>query len=671
MLPDVSGPVILLADVSQPGRAVAETQTVGLLSGVPMVTAADIGQVYGTAVDPGSEVATEKPRAPDVFLAATSAYGLWIVAGPSDGANAREGEPQPIDRGTPGAIWAPGQFGTSKGGGPGTIWKVDGTTGNVKLFADIALDGVKNRGPGLGQLAYDSRTRQLFASDRQTGMIHRLSMSGAELGFYDHGVDGRPGKGFTPLPRDRTIDTMAAFGRTRPTANARLGFPAAPSPAHPDFRPAVPGTWGFAADERHVWGLAVYGDRLIYGVAEGPSIWSVGLRIDGTFASDTRREFELNGVPPGSQIPRIDFDAAGNMCITVLAGNTAVDPQSVVAGKPRATPSAVLRYRRQTSGNVGAPSIWSPDAEDLTEAAETGDLRPTGGLAIGYGIGPDGRIDPASCGGSVWIVAESGATGTPVLLGWSGPALAGGGQPNHVAQLTTGEAKARPVGSLTMVAPCAAPRQTGGIITTPGRPPELLPPRQTVPAPDQQTAALVSPAPPGSNAARPQSGGQPSADRSPVMQGAGSQGQIARPPPCMALTGARFQCIGNAWELDVNLGDRAGKGLDSLKISSLSSNSPLEPGLQRRATPSDPFRIRFEAVPSGSLVPIDVCLFDLAASLSGRRYRCCRAELQVELPAEPCGGLAPLQQPGPPGATPPGTQVPGSQVPGSQAPGKQ
>ena len=114
--------------------------------------ARDIGQVYGVALDregglqPGA-------RPPNIYLAATSAYGLSIVGPAGESRKAR------LERGAPGTEWGAGAFGTALGGGPGSIWKIDGATGRASLFADIRLDGIGNSGPALGQLAFDPRTR--------------------------------------------------------------------------------------------------------------------------------------------------------------------------------------------------------------------------------------------------------------------------------------------------------------------------------------------------------------------------------------------------------------------------------------------------------------------------------------------------------------------------------
>lgn len=679
MLPDVTGSVIVFADLSRPassatGPSASGTPpnlTPGSSIGTLLVTAGDIGQVYGAAVDPGSEVANETPRAPDLYLAATSAYGLPIVATGADLSRpVTPSDAQVLERGAPGATWAPGLFGTPKGGGPGAIWKVDGMTGRVTLFAEIALDGVKNRGPGLGQLAFDRRTRQLFVSDRQTGMIHRLSMSGAELGFFDHGVQGRSAQGLRPVAHRLAPGSSDPASPRSPSIS-----PAGVLPANPEFRPAAPDTWGLAVAGRHVWGLAVFGDRLFYAVAEGPSIWSVGIRIDGTFARDSRREIEVRGAPAGSHVPAIDFDAGGNLYVVVLAGITAVDLQSIAQGSPRPTPSAVLRYRAQPV-TAGVSPRWSQDPGNLTAAAETSNRVPVGAMALGYGVDPSGGIELASCGGSLWITAatrtdsSSRAGWTTALIGWSGSALAQSGAPTGAAPFAAGDTKVTIAGSLAIVDPCAAPRQAGGSMTLAGRLPELRPPQRIFPVSEGQTAALPN-EPPGSSTTRPRSDIDGRSSQAAPQAGSqntdgagnGSPGprpeeRIPAPPACMSLAGVRFLCVGNAWELDLSLADKAGKGLDSLKVSSLSPNSLVEPGLQRRLSPADPFRIRFDTAAPGSLVPIDICLFDMTASLSGQRYRCCRAELRVELPTEPCGALALNQPPPTPGAAVPGMQRP-------------
>ena len=57
-----------------------------------------------------------------------------------------------------------------------------------------AAGGVKNSGPGIGGLAFDPASRTLYASDLDTGLIHRLSVAngGTDQGQFDYGVTARP-----------------------------------------------------------------------------------------------------------------------------------------------------------------------------------------------------------------------------------------------------------------------------------------------------------------------------------------------------------------------------------------------------------------------------------------------------------------------------------------------
>ena len=139
--------------------------------------AKDVGQVFGVALDDAAQ--------PNIYLAATSVFGLNIVK------RGRDGQPERMKKGGPGAGWMKGQFGLDLQGGPGAIYKIDGRTGAPTLFANVTLDGVPNAAAGLGNLAYDAAHKQLFVSDLYTGMIHRFDLDGKELSHYDHGVTGR------------------------------------------------------------------------------------------------------------------------------------------------------------------------------------------------------------------------------------------------------------------------------------------------------------------------------------------------------------------------------------------------------------------------------------------------------------------------------------------------
>ena len=115
------------------------------------VFAKDTGQVFGVALD-------DQPAA-NIYLAATSVFGLNLAGRGADGL------PERRKVGGPGAGWMKGQFGLDLQGDPGSIYKVDGTTGVVTLFAKVMLDGVPNPGPALGNLVYDAAHKQIFVSD--------------------------------------------------------------------------------------------------------------------------------------------------------------------------------------------------------------------------------------------------------------------------------------------------------------------------------------------------------------------------------------------------------------------------------------------------------------------------------------------------------------------------
>ena len=155
---------------------------------------------------------------PNIYLGATSAFGLQIVLPDSDG----DGRPERVQNGHANAEWMPGQFGP--GGGPGSLWKVDGETGEISLFTTIAA----NTGAAIGDLVYDPSTRQFFASDLDTGLIYRLAAGMASSYRYL-----RPRRHRAPgdEPRSRVADDGSAMSITDPGVQHR-GTPAS-SGHHP------------------------------------------------------------------------------------------------------------------------------------------------------------------------------------------------------------------------------------------------------------------------------------------------------------------------------------------------------------------------------------------------------------------------------------------------------
>jgi hypothetical protein len=596
-------PVVRIFDLMSVKALTANQKT-----NTPLVQAKAIGQVYGIAIEAGNPGSGP----PKIYVAATSAYGLPVVArvGAEETLNA-------LSRGAPGAEWAPGLFGTSKEGGPGSVWKIDGATGELTLFADIRLDGVHNSGPGLGQLAFDPRTRQLFVSDLDTGMIHRLSMKGAELGYWDHGVQGRPAR------------KLAAVSDDKRRANITSGA----------FDPTNPGTWGFTDIRRKVWGIVVRTDRLYYAVSEGPQIWSVGLKVDGAFAGDARFEFEVPGLSDDAEIPQIRFDRDGNMYVAVLGGSTV---QHDHGKNGRRNYGRILRFKRQP-GSPDANPRWEKEYQQLPVGNSNSAQAAL--LDLAYGLGDTGDIDKSNCRGTLWT---SGLKAQPdqksldqqFMLAWR----IGSPDDRSVSIADLDSDRTFPVpGSLAMLAPCDRGEDSFGIAGYHGPPLEVRPPTWDTPLSEPDAghppASGHPSAPGGTSPATPPSTSPPTSppQSAETQSGVSSPGFAAISLPCARVAAQQFQCIAGAWELEISMDDEARRGLDALTVNPLVTNASVFPSVQRRSRPSDPFRIRFDDVPSGNQVPLDVCLHDGTISQRNVAFRCCRAQVVVHLPQVPCG----------------------------------
>jgi hypothetical protein len=333
--------------------------------------ARDVGQVFAIGLDAGDEFDPTKST-PDIYVGATSAYGLQIIVPDSDG----DGRPERVQRGQPDAQWMPGQFGA--GGGPGSIWKVDGKNGDISLFATIP----DNSGPGIGDIVYDRATRQFFVSDLDTGMIHRLTRDGELVDSYDHGESGRAAAGLDPIADDgsKADITDAAFDSTDSE------------------------TWGLAPPERMVWGMAMHGGRLYYAVAQGPEVWSVGINLDGTFADDARREFDVPGTPGNFPISDIAFDTQGYMYIAQRGGiRGSWDYLAFTEPKK----SVVFRFGRELPDDPETPGIWVPIPDEYAVGFPPDYRNTAGGIALGYGLDEDGKVRTGACGRTLWTTGDN------------------------------------------------------------------------------------------------------------------------------------------------------------------------------------------------------------------------------------------------------------------------
>ncbi len=370
--PGQGGPDGLAIDLDGPSARVVALQNLGgpprgQLVNAPKpgtITAGQVGQVFGVALDDATP--------PNIYLAATSAYGLPIVG--SNGARLRQG--------APGATFMPGLFGPAQqNGGPGSIWRVDGRSGQVNLFADVRLNGQPNTGTGLGGLAFDPASKQIFAADRSTGMIHAFGLDGREHGVYDHGNAGRTALGMEPVadaPEGRLDITQSGFEVERPE------------------------TWGFAPLPRLVGALGVREGRLYYSVAEGPQVWSVGIGPNG-FTNDIRFEVEVPALREGIEIASLTFDRSGLLYVAERGQPLGSYDFGELASPGEAR---VMRFRPLRDPDPDSGALWDSVGDEyavgLLPAFSNGD----GGVAIGNGYNASGALGPSTCGTTLWSTGE-------------------------------------------------------------------------------------------------------------------------------------------------------------------------------------------------------------------------------------------------------------------------
>ena len=334
-------------------------------------TAADVGQVFGVTLDNAPELTGA--AAPNIYLSATSAFGLNIVV-PDAGGN-----PVRSKLGDPAATFMAGQWGSAGGavGYPGSIWKVDGATGEISLFSTIAA----NTGAGLGGLVFDPASSQFFVSDLDTGLIYRLAADGIIIDTFDHGVTGRLEHGLDPVD-----DDGSAMAVTDPAFNSE-----------------DPATWGFTQPERKVYGLAAHGGRLYYTVADSLQVWSVRIQADGSFGA-ARWELDVADLPSGNEIAGIVFDPQGRMILAQRGPQVGSYDYSVFA-EPGT--SSVVRYKHEFPDDPTTPSTWVETPDSYAIGLASDGAAASGGLALGYGF-DDGSGDfTGACGVTVWATGDS------------------------------------------------------------------------------------------------------------------------------------------------------------------------------------------------------------------------------------------------------------------------
>lgn len=341
--------------------------------------ALDIGQVFGVTIDDA--------KFPNIYTTATSAYGLHIVAPDADG----DGRPERLKKGAAAAQWMPGMWGTTDEkdppgsvGGPGSIWKIDGKTAEVSLFANVMLKGNPNSGAGLGNITYVPEFKQLFVSDLSTGMIHRFNMDGTEAEIYDHGDTGRTAAKLPPIAYDPagTLDITSK-----------------------DFDSEDPESWGFTDPDRRVWALAFHDGRLFYSVVGGSQIWSVGFdKKTGKFLNDAQWELDVPKKPKNLPVTDMVFSHKGAM---ILAQRGEMSSAYDYANFADTGKARTYRYWLENPDDPKTPSRWIAEPEEYAVGFDDNNRATDGGLALNYGYNDQGYIDSNQCEASLWTTGDN------------------------------------------------------------------------------------------------------------------------------------------------------------------------------------------------------------------------------------------------------------------------
>jgi hypothetical protein len=362
----------------------------GSLTGQPInplikfeIRARDIGLVFSIALESDPQ---DTSKVPNLYVAATSAFGLHIVGSAPGG----EGQVARLKAGAPNARYMAGQFGSLPEGGPGSIWKIDGQTGAVSLFANTIDAGIANSGAGIGGLAYDPASRTLYASDLETGLIHRLSIgqNGADLGQFDHGKTGR---------KLLNLPVVTDDGRRAEITD-------------PQFRVDDPATWGLTQAERRIDAMAVHNGRLYYAVAAGPEIFSIGINADGNFVSDVKSELLVKSDRP-APVTGMIIDSKGRMTLAIRG---AVKPSYDFSRFTEPGAGQVLRYLPEVPDNPATPDAWVPQPQEYAIGFSDSQKGAAGGVSQAHAYRSDGTVDLTSCEGTLVSTGNALASGPPL-----------------------------------------------------------------------------------------------------------------------------------------------------------------------------------------------------------------------------------------------------------------
>ncbi|MEE9315080.1 MAG: hypothetical protein V3V02_10570, partial [Rhizobiaceae bacterium] len=537
------------------------------------VMAGKIGQVFGLAFDDGKREDTEE-IIPNLYATATSLHGIQIVEDDTD----EDGRPERLRRGKAGARFMEAQFGADAE--PGSIWKIDGRTGEVTLFATIQ----GNSGAGLGNIAFDKRNRQLLVSDIETGKIHRIGLDGFINGSFDHGENGRPSAGAEPVADDGAVMDIAGGAFDSEDAE----------------------TWGYTQAERRVWGVAVHRNRLYYAVEDKLQIWSVGIGRDGQFLADARWELDVKA-EKDYPVTDIAFDKRGFM---YLAQRGTIENRYDYSRFAKSGKGEVMRYFKEKPDDPATPSVWVETPQTYATGFPNGHQQTAGGIDLQYGYDAEGFINRDACDATLFKSGDNLRDNADLIerLGPDGPVIVHGAQLTPVAQVrpanqppfgswffdfdaTFEDPEVRGhIGDVEVYRPCAGGRGAGSS----GYPGYGEPWEYPGKIPDTKSA-------------------------------------------CAKVEDIVYECAPDGSLIaDLYLAGEGGVGSDSLKTTSRSPGINVSPTMQTQPVAGIPFTLNLDGTWPGDRVRLGLCLYKSSDARKGGYFPCCKVNITIKTPPTMC-----------------------------------
>ena len=97
-----------------------------------------------------------------------------------------------LNNGASGAAFMAGQFGSLPKAGPGTIYKIERSTGDVRVFANVKRMALRTAVRAWA--AWPSTQQAELSTPRisRRGIVHAFSSDGTDIAQFDHGTTARP-----------------------------------------------------------------------------------------------------------------------------------------------------------------------------------------------------------------------------------------------------------------------------------------------------------------------------------------------------------------------------------------------------------------------------------------------------------------------------------------------